>query len=113
MFTNTPRVQIDYELKTVSNSQSSADEFTPTAYPRATQTTIAQSCQPVNIGQSVTEQSQLDLSINDKVLDKYTNDQKSTWVDRPEENAKFIHGIHKKYSVVVQDTYNPTWMHKG
>lgn len=112
MFNASPRLLKDYHLNSVANTQTSGDELTPTAYPRATQTTIAQCCQPVEGDRRITEKSQIDYKINDKVLDKQAKDHKSTWVDRPEENAWFIHGIHKKYSVMVENTYNPACKHR-
>lgn len=114
MFIASPRLLKDYHLSSVANTQTSGDELTPTSYPRATQTTIAQCCQPVegDRQQRITAKSQTDYKINDKVLDKQAKDHKSTWVDRPEENAWFIHGVHKKYSVMVEDTYNPACKHR-
>lgn len=114
MFNASPRLLKDYHLKPVTNTQTSGDELTPTAYPRATQTTIAQCCQPIEEDghPRITSKSQIDYKINDKVLDKQAKDHKSTWVDRPGENAWFVHGVHKKYSVVVEDTYNPACKHR-
>lgn len=108
MFAPPPRPPKNYILKDVTQSQASSDLFTPSALPRATQTTIAKCPSPLLYSNDLAEspdQEEIE-PLNTQFLKKLVNNEKATWVVKPGENAPFVHNIHKIYSLDHTETYN-------
>lgn len=113
MFTLPPRPPKDYVLKTIPFQRRSNPEFTPDAPPRVTQTTVGQFCVPIEYqdDEPLQDKDKIVKPICDKVLDKWTEDVKGSWIDKPGVNDFFLHDIHRKYS--VQFDYNPRGKTRG
>lgn len=101
MFALPPRPPKNHILKDVTLSQASSDLFTPSAPPRATQTTIAKFPSPLlddnNLDESP-DQEEIE-PLNPRLLKKLIHTERASWVEKPGANAPFVHSIHKKYSL--------------
>lgn len=108
MFALPPRPPKNHILKDVTQSQASTDLFTPSAPPRATQTTIAKFSSPLLDSSDLDEspdQEEIE-PLNPQLLKKFVNNEKATWVAKPGANAPFVHSIHKIYSLDHTETYD-------
>lgn len=112
MFTLPPRPPKDYELKNVTNNQTSAPEFTPSALPRATQTTLRKFCSPIQASDDEPADKSSIEELNDRILDRMAKQTKAWWIDKPEANAYFLHDVFKKYSVQVDSDYDPRYKNR-
>lgn len=112
MFTLPPRPPKDYFLKNVTANQATSEVFTPSAHPRATQTSIAKYCYPIPADDDEPiDKSSLE-QMSDSVLNNWTKAAKALWVDKPGENAYFLHDMYKKYYVVVDPDYDPQYKNR-
>ncbi|XP_018321001.1 uncharacterized protein LOC108734099 [Agrilus planipennis] len=109
MFTLPPWPPKDYILKDISQNYTSNQEFSPSEPPRHTQPNVGKYIFPIQYGPEDAGPSTLYSKPGETVLNKWLKDAKAIWVDKPGENADFVHDIARKYSVVVTDTYNPTY----
>lgn len=105
MFALPPRLPKNHILKDVTQSQASSDLLTPSAPPRATQTTIAKFPYPLIDGHDRDDDQKEIEPLNAKWLTKLVNYEKASWVENPGANAPFVHSIHKQYSL---DYYTET-----
>ncbi|KAF5294151.1 hypothetical protein FQA39_LY13522 [Lamprigera yunnana] len=101
MFTLPSRPPRDYKLEDVTETQASAPELTPLAYPRATQTSVAKYCTPIPADDKDPLDSIQAEPYNELILNKFINKARADWVDRPESDGFFIHDMCKKYRVDV------------
>ncbi|KAK5642728.1 hypothetical protein RI129_008895 [Pyrocoelia pectoralis] len=112
MFTLPPRPPKDYILREVSLNQASAPELTPTALPRATQASIKQYCYPIAADDNEPADITKIDKINDQVLNNWTKDAKAEWVAKPGIDAYRVTDMHKKFSVIVEPSYDGRYLHR-
>lgn len=114
MFTLPPRPPRGYHLEDVPPTQQSAQEFTPVALPRVTQSNLAKFCSPLSGDEDDDDEPPPPQvqTVVPSVLDKWTNDWRAYWVPKPGENAYLVDEMYGKYRVTVDPDYNPTYKHK-
>lgn len=114
MFTPPPWPPKDYIIKDVQNHLQSSSVITPTQNIRVTQPNLAKHCSPIeyNEGDVVTPQIK---KVHKKVIENWVDKNRAWWVDKPGQNAKFLHDLHKncKYSSAsAGNANNPLFQHK-
>lgn len=112
MFTAPPRPPKDYVLKYVTANQLSSQEFTPDGEVRVTQSNLGKFCFPIPTAEDDSSGGIQLVPVGQEVLDKWAKEWRAYWVDKPGENAYFVHDMHKRYSIVVDPDYNPTYKHR-
>lgn len=114
MFSLPPLPPKDYTLKDVNQSQKSSQEFTPDSLPRITQTNLGVFCAPLQY-QDNEKLTNVDakFSVNSQLLEKWTDQAKAFWVDKPGKNDYFLHEIYKKYSSQVAPNYDVRFKGNG
>lgn len=112
MFTPPPRPPKDYIIKDVPFTQLSAQEHTPDALPRVTQTNFAKYCSPVERDEHDNSGEVHIETVRPQVLDRWTRAWRAYWVDKPGYNAYNLHNMFKKYTVVVDSSYDPRFKNK-
>jgi hypothetical protein len=114
MFTLPPLPPKDYVLRDVNQNQRSCQEFTPVALPRVTQSNLRKFCAPVQYQENETLANlDIDYSVNPQVLERWTNNARAFWVDKPGKNDYFLHDMCKKYTVEVVPSYDVRFKHNG
>ncbi|XP_064215052.1 uncharacterized protein LOC103313005 [Tribolium castaneum] len=112
MFTLPPLPPKDYVLRDVNQNQKSAQEFTPVALPRITQTNLGKFCAPIQYQENEKLSNlNIDYSVNPQVLERWTDNARAFWVDKPGKNDYFLHDLFKKYSVEVVPSYDVRFKH--
>ncbi|CAH1372026.1 hypothetical protein MTP99_013519 [Tenebrio molitor] len=112
MFTLPPLPPKDYVLRDVNQNQRSCQEFTPVALPRVTQSNLRKFCAPVQYQENETLANlDIDYSVNPQVLERWTNNARAFWVDKPGKNDYFLHDMCKKYTVEVVPSYDVRFKH--
>lgn len=114
MFTLPPLPPKDYVLKSVNQNQKSAQEHTPFAPPRITQSSLSKFCYPVEYQENerLSDNVKLD-EVNSKVLERWTDKARADWVTAPGKDDYLLHDVFKKYSVVVEPSYDARYKHKA
>ncbi|XP_044253338.1 uncharacterized protein LOC123004234 isoform X2 [Tribolium madens] len=112
MFTLPPLPPKDYVLRDVNQNQRSAQEFTPVALPRITQSNLGKFCAPIQYQENEKLANlNIDYSVNPQVLERWTDNARAFWVDKPGKNDYFLHDLFKKYSVQVVPSYDVRFKH--
>ncbi|XP_063910329.1 uncharacterized protein LOC135127699 isoform X2 [Zophobas morio] len=112
MFTLPPLPPKDYVLKDVNQNQRSVQEFTPIALPRITQSNLLKYCAPIDYQENEKlSDLKIDHSVNPQLLERWTDNVRAYWVDKPGKNDYFLHDIFKKYSVEVVPSYDDRFKH--
>lgn len=114
MFALPPLPPKDYYLKDVNQNQRSSQEFTPLSLPRVTQRNLAKFCAPIEYKENEKlADLNIDYSVNPQLLERWTDNARAYWVDKPGKNDYFLHDIFKKYSVQVMPSYDVRFKHNG
>lgn len=111
MFTLPPRPPKDYYIEDVPATQQSGQEFTPDALPRVTQSNLGKFCAPIEASDNEKPTEIKIQAVLPSVLDRWCHQWRAYWVPKPGENAPYVHEIYKKYTVLVDPSYNPIYKH--
>ncbi|KAL1518274.1 hypothetical protein ABEB36_001919 [Hypothenemus hampei] len=106
MFTFPAYPPKDYVLKRIPKLQTDSDQFGPGSEPRVTQTTLGLFCKPVPYSEGEVPQTIQIPPTSPQILDKWANEAKAWWVEKPGKDDYHLNDIFKKYNVKFEN-YNP------
>lgn len=102
----------DYIVKKVDNKYASGAEHTNLWFPRVTQTNFGYYGYPVFPLKKEKPGEYHITKTHERVLDKWTTQNRAWWIDKPGSNAFFIDDMIRKYSVEVQPVKDARYQHK-
>ncbi|KAL3276035.1 hypothetical protein HHI36_020763 [Cryptolaemus montrouzieri] len=111
MFTLPPWPPKDYVLKDVPKVHQSASEFTPIAIPRVTQPNLGKYLFPIQYTAEEKVEPQI-KEVHPKIIEKWGEEARAWWVDKPGTNAYFLHQLHKESNLDSEVNNNPIFQHK-
>ncbi|KAF7268949.1 hypothetical protein GWI33_017978 [Rhynchophorus ferrugineus] len=111
MFNQPPYPPKDHVLKEMPKIQRDSPQFTPDSLPRVTQNTLGIFCSPIEYQDGETPDKIEVESVHPTIMNKWINEKRAYWVEKPGKDDFFLHDMVKKYSVET-DTYNPTYKHR-
>lgn len=112
MFAFAPQSPKDYVLKDIPQTQTSGQEFTPVGLPRVTQRNVGKYCFPIEADEYDQPEEIKIESVQPRILDKWAQDWRAYWVDKPGFNSYFLHDVYKTYTVPPISDYDPRYQHK-